>query len=120
LDGNARRPKFYAADTNQPIGEWKKAWKIACHNARLRYRRHDCRHTFVTRLAENPTVGEETIRALAGRVSTKMLERYSHIRHAAKQAAIATLEAAAVRTSESDMHLEEQSSQASQKPVRPN
>jgi len=30
-------------------------------------------------LAENPAVSEETIRALAGRVSRKMLERYNHI-----------------------------------------
>jgi hypothetical protein len=37
---------------------------------------------------------EETIRALAGHVSRKMLERYSHIRLAAKQIAIQSLEAA--------------------------
>jgi integrase len=59
----------------------------------LRYRWHDCRHTFVTRLAENPNVSEETIRALAGHVSKKMLERYSHIRTAAKKAAIEALDA---------------------------
>ena len=39
-------------------------------------------------------MSEETIRALAGHVSRKMLERYSHIRLAAKQAAIQSLEAA--------------------------
>jgi hypothetical protein len=43
-------------------------------------------------LAENPSVSEETIRALAGHVSKKMLERYSHIRTQAKQSAIAALE----------------------------
>lgn len=58
----------------------------------MRYRWHDCRHTFITRLAENPNVSEETIRSLAGHVSKKMLERYSHIRIAAKQAAIAGIE----------------------------
>src|SRR5271156_1653541 len=92
IEGNARRPKFYAADLTQPIGEWKKAWKVASKVAKVQYRWHDCRHTFVTRLAENPNVSEETIRALAGHVSKKMLERYSHIRIAAKQAAIASLE----------------------------
>src|SRR5262249_51286831 len=71
---------------------WKKAWKIACQSARVRCRWHDCRHTFITRLAKNPNVSEETIRALAGHVSKKMLERYSHIRLAAKEAAIADLE----------------------------
>jgi len=50
--------------------------------------------TPTTRLAENAAVSEETIRALAGHVSRKMLERYSHIRLAAKQAAIQSLEAA--------------------------
>jgi integrase len=106
VEGNARRPHFYSVTMNEPIGEWKKAWmialskagKVGCNtpdelkNAKpLRYRWHDCRHTFVTRLAENPNISEETIRALAGHVSKKMLERYSHIRIAAKQAAIATL-----------------------------
>jgi integrase len=94
IEGNARRPKFYAADFTQPIGEWKKAWKIACKAAGVRYRWHDCRHTFITRLAENPNVSEKTIRSLAGHVSKKMLERYSHIRISAKQAAIATLDQA--------------------------
>jgi integrase len=32
----------------------------------MNYRRHDLRHTFITRLAENPNVSEETIRSLAG------------------------------------------------------
>jgi hypothetical protein len=39
-------------------------------------------------------VSEETIRQLAGHVSQKMLDRYAHIRTAARKAAIATLEAA--------------------------
>jgi hypothetical protein len=43
-------------------------------------------------LAENPTVSEQTIMALAGHVSKSMLARYSHIRVAVKQAAIDTLE----------------------------
>ncbi len=94
LAGNARRALFRDVDLSVPIGEWKKAWKIACKAAGVRYRWHDCRHTFITRLAENPNVSEETIRSLAGHVSKKMLERYSHIRISAKQAAIATLDQA--------------------------
>jgi integrase len=58
----------------------------------IKYRRHDLRHTFITRLLENPGVSEQTVMALAGHVSKEMLARYSHIRAAAKQAAIATLE----------------------------
>lgn len=90
--GDDRLPNFYGVDPDQPIGEWKKAWKLACKTAKVNYRWHDCRHTFITRLAENPGVSEETIRALAAHVSKKMLERDSHIRIAAKQAAIAALE----------------------------
>jgi integrase len=92
VSGNARRPYFHRVDVTRPIGEWKKAWKVACKAAGLTYRWHDCRHTFITRLAENPNVSEETIRALAGHVSKKMLERYSHIRISAKRAAIAALD----------------------------
>jgi len=47
-------------------------------------------------LAENPNVSEQTIRALAGHVSRQMLERYSHIRSQAKQAAIQALELGAI------------------------
>jgi hypothetical protein len=54
------------------------------------------RHTFISRLAENPNVSEQTIRAIAGHVSRQMLERYSHIRSQAKQAAIQALEHGAV------------------------
>jgi integrase len=108
VEGNARNPHFHSIALNEPIGEWKKAWKIALDKAGkvgcktpeelksakpLKYRWHDCRHTFVTRLAENPNISEETIRALAGHVSRKMLERYSHIRKESKRAAIAALEA---------------------------
>lgn len=92
VSGNSRTARAYAFDPSRPMGEFKKAWSDALRRARLKYRWHDCRHTFITRLAENPAVSEETIRALAGHVSRKMLERYSHIRVAAKQAAIAALE----------------------------
>jgi hypothetical protein len=40
-------------------------------------------------------VSEQTIMSLAGHVSRSMLQRYSHIRNQAKQAAIATLEQSA-------------------------
>ena len=59
----------------------------------MHYRWHDLRHTFISRLAENPAVSEQTIKALAGHVSKQMLERYSHIRTHAKEQAIAALHA---------------------------
>jgi integrase len=48
---------------------------------------HDLRHTCVTKLAESQT-SEQTIMAIAGHVSRRMLEHYSHIRVAAKRAAL--------------------------------
>lgn len=93
ISGNKRSPIFANVDPKRAIGEWKKAWHDACAKAGVHYRWHDCRHTFITRLCEDPTVSEETIRALAGHVSKKMLERYSHIRMKAKENAIAALEA---------------------------
>ena len=51
-------------------------------------RLHDPRHTFATRLAENG-VSESTMLALMGHMSRAMLERYSHIRMAAKRDAVA-------------------------------
>jgi integrase len=74
------------------MGSWRKAWRIASKAAGVRYRPPDMRHTFISRLAENPGVSEQTIKALAGHVSRQMLERYSHIRSEAKQAAIQSLE----------------------------
>ena len=52
---------------------------------------YDVRHTFFARLAENPTVSEETIRQLAGHVDPKILGRHAHLRVEARRAAIATL-----------------------------
>src|SRR6266851_1648402 len=91
LGGDARKPYIWDIDLNQPIGEWKKAWRLAFEEAGVRYRWHDCRHSFISRLAENPQVSEETIKSLAGHVSKRMLERYSHIRTQAKRDAIAVL-----------------------------
>ena len=92
LGGDARKPYIWDIDLNQPIGEWKKAWRLTFEEAGVRYRWHDCRHSFISRLAENPHVSEETIKSLAGHVSKRMLERYSHIRTEAKREAIAVLD----------------------------
>jgi len=92
MGGDSRLPVLYGVDLNRPMGSWRKAWRLACQAAGVRYRPHDMRHTFISRLAENPSVSEQTIKALAGHVSRQMLERYSHIRSEKKQAAIQALE----------------------------
>jgi integrase len=92
--GNGRKPHLWGADLNRPMGthSYKRAYKTACSKAAVDYRFYDARHTFVTRLAENPAVSEETIRQLAGHISPRMLARYAHIRARARREAIATLE----------------------------
>jgi integrase len=92
IGGNTRTVEVYDVDLDRPMGSWRKAWLGTCKNAGVRYRWHDLRHTFVSRLAESATISEQTIRSLAGHVSRQMLEHYSHIRSQAKQAAIRCLE----------------------------
>jgi len=58
------------------------------------FRFHDLRHCAITQLAENGT-SDSTIIAIAGHVSRRMLERYSHVRMEAKRNA---MEALAVST----------------------
>jgi integrase len=90
--GNSRRSDLYRVDLTRPIGAWKKAWTDALRMAGIKYRWHDLRHSFVSRLASNPVVSESTLKALSGHVSKRMLEHYSHVHAGAKQAAIAALE----------------------------
>ena len=71
---------------------YKRAAKTACAGAGVDFRRHDARHTLVSRLAENPTDSEETIRQLASHVSPRMLARYAHIRARARREVAPTLE----------------------------
>jgi integrase len=87
-----RGSALYNIDFDKPMRGWKTAWERARTDAKVACRWHDLRHTLVSRLAEQPTVSEETIRALAGHVSPAMLRRYAHIRASAKRAAIASLD----------------------------
>ncbi|HEY2107333.1 MAG TPA: site-specific integrase, partial [Candidatus Binataceae bacterium] len=104
--GNERRRWIYGVALDRPMSPsgCRRAFESARKQVGLDYRLYDARHTFVTRLAENPAVSEETIRQLAGHVSSKMLSRYAHIRAQARRAAIASLEptAEAVKTADFD------------------
>lgn len=48
---------------------------------------HDLRHSAITKLSESQA-SDQTIMAIAGHLSREMLEHYSHIRLAAKRAAL--------------------------------
>jgi integrase len=84
--GDARRPN----DPTRPVTTIKSAWEGVRTAARVTCRFHDLRHTAITKLAEQG-VPDSTMKALAGHVHEKMLERYSHIRMAAKREAVAAL-----------------------------
>ena len=89
---SGERPTLYDVTPTRPMGDWKTAWRRTRRVAGVAVRWHDLRHTFITRLAENPNVSEQTIRSLAGHVSKAMLDRYSHVRNRAKEEAIRALE----------------------------
>jgi integrase len=74
-------------DPSKPITSWRSAWRAALKRAELQIRFHDLRHTCITKLAESQA-SEHTLMAIACHVSRKMIEHYSHIRMAAKRAAL--------------------------------
>jgi integrase len=74
-------------DPSRPIKSWRSAWRAALKRAGLQLRFHDLRHTCITKLAESQA-SEQTLMAIAGHVSRKMIEHYSHIRMEAKRAAL--------------------------------
>jgi integrase len=80
-------PDYTRVDSSRPIKSWRTAWRHARKAAGLSVRFHDLRHTAITELAETQA-SDQTIMAIAGHVSKKMLEHYSHIRMAAKRAAL--------------------------------
>src|SRR5579864_1587634 len=73
------------------LNSWRSAWRTLTKKAGLEgFRFHDLRHCAITQLAENGT-SDSTIMAIAGHVSRRMLERYSHVRMEAKRTAMETL-----------------------------
>ena len=75
-------------DPSRPVKSFRTAWRNATRAAGLKgLRFHDLRHTAITKLAETLT-SEQTIMAIAGHVSRRMLEHYSHVRLEAKRRAL--------------------------------
>ncbi|HKQ03727.1 MAG TPA: site-specific integrase [Blastocatellia bacterium] len=78
-------------DPTRPIRTWKRAWHRLTEKAGLAgLRFHDLRHHAITELAESGA-SDQTIMSIAGHVSRKMLDRYSHIRIEAKRNALEAL-----------------------------
>jgi integrase len=80
----------WGLDPETPMGSWKTAWTTCRNAAGVWCRLHDLRHTFVSSLGE-AGVPDSTMKALAGWMSTKMLERYSHTGNEAKRSAVKML-----------------------------
>jgi integrase len=74
-------------DPSRPIKSWRSAWRAALERAGLQLRFHDLRHTCITKIAESQA-SEQTLMAISGHVSRRMIEHYSHIRMEAKRAAL--------------------------------
>ena len=75
-------------DPSRPIKSFRTAWRNAAGRAGLPgLRFHDLRHTAITKLAET-LASDQTVMAIAGHVSRRMLEHYSHIRMDAKRKAL--------------------------------
>jgi len=77
-------------DPTRHITDMSSAWEALRARAGVECRLHDLRHTAATKMAE-AGVPESTMLALMGHMSRAMLERYSHIRMAAKREAVEAL-----------------------------
>ena len=78
------------SDPSRHITDVRWAWNQLRRATGVNCRLHDLRHTFATGLAENGA-SESTMLSLMGQMSRAMLERYSHIRMAAKVEAVSGL-----------------------------
>jgi integrase len=83
-------PTCQSAQVNplKPQVTWRTAWRRLTVKAGLKgFRFHDLRHQAITELAESG-VPDATLMAMAGHLSRKMLEHYSHVRMDAKRKAV--------------------------------
>jgi integrase len=78
-------------DPTRHLNSWRSAWRTLTKKAGLPgFRFHDLRHCAITQLAESGA-SDSIIMAIAGHVSRRMLERYSHVRMEAKRTALEAL-----------------------------
>ena len=82
----------YKTFRDQPVASFKTAWKTAKKAASVECRWHDLRHSCASRLAAGGAT-DQTLQALLGWMSPKMIERYSHVRAEAKRRAVSVFDA---------------------------
>ncbi|MCU1339662.1 MAG: phage integrase family protein [Bryobacterales bacterium] len=90
--GRKGRPKKgeKRLDPMAPMQSITSSWEKVRTAAKVSCRLHDLRHTAATKMAE-AGIPESTMLAIMGHMSRAMLERYSHIRMAAKREAVKSL-----------------------------
>jgi len=80
-------------DATKPMTKWDTAWRAVRDAAKLPgIRFHDLRHTAITELAEMG-VPDSVLKSIAGHITQRMLDHYSHIRMNAKRQALDGLDA---------------------------
>jgi integrase len=88
--GRPKKGEKRALDPTLPMQSMTASWERVRIAASVSCRLHDLRHTAATKMAE-AGVPESTMLAIMGHMSRAMLERYSHIRMAAKREAVKSL-----------------------------
>jgi len=81
----------YRTFPDQAIGSFATAWGTARKAAGVSCRWHDLRHSCASRIAAGGAT-DQTLQALLGWMSPKMIEKYSHVRADAKRRAVAVFD----------------------------
>jgi integrase len=87
----------YRTFPDQPVLSFATAWKAAKKAAGVQCRWHDLRHSAASQMAAGGAT-DQTLQALLGWMSPKMIERYSHVRAEAKRRAVAVFDRAGFET----------------------
>jgi integrase len=83
--------EVYRSNPNKHTAGWKRFFDTATEQAGVSCRWHDLRHICVSAAAAAAAM-DQTLISLFGWMSSKMLERYSHVRGQAKRAALAAMD----------------------------
>jgi len=85
----------FKVDPTRPQKSWRTAWRTLTRSIGLRgLRFHDLRHTAITDMLEK-RVPDFTVMEIAGHVSKRMLQTYSHIRLEARRRAVEAISSTA-------------------------
>ena len=87
----------YKTFPDQPVSSFATAWQAAKKAAGVECRWHDMRHSCASRLAAGGAT-DQTLQALLGWMSPKMIEKYSHVRAEAKRKAVSVFDVASPET----------------------